>query len=207
MIAINQMLRDTDVRAILPTIQVPTLVLHATDNPVEPIDRDATSQSAYPARSLVELPYADHTVMWENADAVVEAIDRFARRIQHDESEFDRVLATVLFTDIVDSTAQGAAAGDRAWTEIRDQHDQIVRANLARFRGREVKTMGDGFLATFDGPARGVRCAEAIAMGVLPLGIEIRAGLHTGEVASDGDDIAGFGRHHRRPRWGESRRV
>lgn len=132
-------------------------------------------------------------MIWEAADAVVENIERFARRIQHDETEFDRVLATVLFTDIVDSTAQSAAAGDRAWTQIRAQHDQIVRANLSRFRGREIKTMGDGFLATFDGPARGVRCAEAIAKGVRPLGIEIRAGLHTGEVAFDGDDISGLG--------------
>lgn len=193
MIALNEMLRDSDVRAILPTIQVPTLVLHSTDNPVEPIESGRYLAERIPGATLVELPYADHTVMWENVDAVIEAIERFARRIQHDETEFDRVLATVLFTDIVDSTAQGAAAGDRAWTEIRGQHDQIVRANLARFRGREIKTMGDGFLATFDGPARGVRCAEAIAMGVRSLGIEIRAGLHTGEVAFDSDDISGLG--------------
>ena len=103
------------------------------------------------------------------------------------------MLATVLFTDIVDSTAQVATLGDKAWTEVRGQHDQIVRANLGRFRGREIKTMGDGFLATFDGPARGVRCAEAIAAGVRPLGIEVRAGLHTGEVTFEGDDIAGLG--------------
>jgi class 3 adenylate cyclase len=193
MIAINRMLRDSDVRAILPTIQVPTLVLHATDNPVEPIEVGRYLAERIPGATLVELPYADHTLAWENVDAVIDAIDRFARRIQHDETEFDRVLATVLFTDIVDSTAQSAAVGDRAWTDIRGKHDQIVRANLARFRGREIKTMGDGFLATFDGPARGVRCAEAIANGVRPLGIEIRAGLHTGEVGTDGDDISGLG--------------
>jgi class 3 adenylate cyclase len=99
----------------------------------------------------------------------------------------------VMFTDIVDSTAQGAALGDRAWAKVRAEHDQIVRANLARFRGREIKTMGDGFLATFDGPARGVRCAEEIAAQVQPLGLEIRAGLHTGEVTFDGDDVAGLG--------------
>jgi class 3 adenylate cyclase len=103
------------------------------------------------------------------------------------------VLATVLFTDIVDSTAQSAALGDRGWRDVREQHDKVVRANLARFRGKEIKTMGDGFLATFDGPARGVRCATAIAAGVRPLGIEIRAGLHTGEVAFEGDDVAGLG--------------
>jgi class 3 adenylate cyclase len=193
MIALNRMLRDSDVRAILPTIQVPTLVLHATDNPVEPLEEGRYLAERIPGATLVELPYRDHMMIWEAADAVIENIERFARRIQHDETEFDRVLATVLFTDIVDSTAQSAAAGDRAWTETRAQHDQIVRANLSRFRGREIKTMGDGFLATFDGPARGVRCAQAIAKGVRPLGIEIRAGLHTGEVAFDGDDISGLG--------------
>ena len=91
------------------------------------------------------------------------------------------------------SEAQSAAIGDRAWTDVRAQHDAIVRSNLGRYRGREIKTMGDGFLATFDGPARGVRCAQAIVEGVLPLGIEVRAGLHTGEVTLDGDDIAGLG--------------
>ena len=193
MIAFNRMVRDTDVRAILPTIQVPTLVLHATDNPVEPVEEGRYVAEQIPGATLVELPYADHMLVWENAAAVVEAIEPFARRIKHDESEFDRVLATVLFTDIVDSTAQSAAMGDRVWTETRAQHDQIVRANLSRFRGREIKTMGDGFLATFDGPARAVRCAEAIAAGVKPLGIEIRAGLHTGEIAFEGDDVSGLG--------------
>jgi len=193
MIALNAVVRDADVRAILPTIQVPTLVLHATDNPVEPVEEGRYIAEHIPGSTLVELPLADHMVVWEAADAMVENIERFAKRIRHDEAEFDRVLATVLYTDIVDSTAQGAAMGDRAWTEVRARHDAIVRANLGRFRGREIKTMGDGFLATFDGPARGVRCAEAIAAGVQPLGIEIRAGLHTGEVAFEGDDIAGLG--------------
>ena len=193
MIAINAMLRDADVRAILPTIQVPTLVLHATDNPVEPSNRGSTSLSASPARRSSSCRTPTTCSSGRTPTRWSTTIDRFARRIQHDETEFDRVLATVLFTDIVDSTAKSAAAGDRAWTEVRGQHDQIVRANLARFRGREIKTMGDGFLATFDGPARGVRCAEAIAMGVRSLGIEIRAGLHTGEVAFDGDDISGLG--------------
>jgi pimeloyl-ACP methyl ester carboxylesterase len=193
MIALNAMLRDADVRAILPTIQVPTLVLHAADNPIEPVEQGRYIAERIPGAALVELPLADHMMVWEAADAVVENIERFARRIRDDDAEFDRVLATVLYTDIVNSTAQSAAMGDRAWTEVRSQHDQIVRANLARFRGREIKTMGDGFLATFDGPARGVRCAEAIAASVKSLGIEVRAGLHTGEVAFEGDDIAGLG--------------
>jgi len=193
MIALNAMLRDADVRAILPTIQVPTLVLHATDNPIEPVAQGRYIAERIPGAALVELPFADHMMVWEASDLAIENIERFVQRVRHDEAEFDRVLATVLYTDIVDSTARSASMGDRAWTEIRGQHNQIVRANLARFRGREIKTMGDGFLATFDGPARGVRCAEAIAAGVRPLGIEIRAGLHTGEVEFDGDDIAGLG--------------
>jgi len=169
------------------------LVLHAIDNPVESVENGRDIAQRIHGATLVELPFDEHTTFWEASDSVIDNVERFARRIRDDEIEFDRVLATVLFTDIVDSTAQSAAMGDRAWTEIRGQHDQIVRANLGRFRGREIKTMGDGFLATFDGPARGVRCAEAIAAGVKPLGIEIRAGLHTGEVAFDGGDVAGLG--------------
>ena len=99
----------------------------------------------------------------------------------------------MLFTDIVGSTARSAALGDRTWRELRAQHDQMVRTSLARYKGREIKTLGDGFLATFDGPARGVRCAESIVAAMRSLGIEIRAGLHTGEVAIEGDDVAGLG--------------
>ncbi len=193
MSALERKIRDSDVRAILPTIQVPTLVLHAVDNQVESIESARYSAGRIPGATLVEMPSDEYVSFWACADTVIEHVERFARQISEDELEFDRVLATVLFTDIVDSTAQSAAIGDRAWTEIRAQHDQIVRANLRRFRGREIKTMGDGFLATFDGPARGVRCAEAIAAAVRPLEIEIRAGLHTGEVALDGDDVAGLG--------------
>jgi len=191
--ALDRRARDSDVRAVLPTIQVPTLVLHAIDNPVEPVGQARYIAERIPGSTLVELPFDEHMLIWNAADAVLENIERFAKRIRDDEAEFDRVLATVLYTDIVDSTAQSAAMGDRAWTEVRAQHDMVVRANLGRFRGREIKTMGDGFLATFDGPARGVRCAEAIAAGVQPLGIDIRAGLHTGEVAFEGEDIAGLG--------------
>jgi len=193
MLALDRKIRNSDVRAILPTIQVPTLVLHTVDNQTEPIENARYSAERILGATLVEMPSDEHVPFWACADIVIEHVERFARQIREDEREFDRVLATVLFTDIVDSTAQSAAVGDRAWTEIRAQHDQIVRANLRRFRGREIKTMGDGFLATFDGPARGVRCAEAIAAAVRPLGIEIRAGLHTGEVALDDDDVAGLG--------------
>ena len=105
---------------------------------------------------------------------------------------FDRVLATVLFTDIVDSTAQAAAVGDHGWRATRERHDELVRSHLSSYSGREVKTMGDGFLAMFDGPARAVRCAQAIVAGARDLGIEVRAGLHTGEIELDGDDVAGI---------------
>ena len=118
---------------------------------------------------------------------------RLADTIRSEEAQFDRVLATVLFTDIVDSTAQSAAMGDHAWRAVRERHDQLVRGQITRYRGREIKTMGDGFLATFDGPARGIRCARAIVDGAHALGIEVRAGLHTGEVSFEGGDVAGLG--------------
>ncbi len=109
-----------------------------------------------------------------------------------EQESFDRVLATVLFTDIVDSTAQSAALGDRRWREVSEQHDRVTRAQLARFRGREIRWTGDGFVAVFDGPARAVRCAHAISQSMSRLGVDLRAGLHTGEIALDGDEISGI---------------
>jgi class 3 adenylate cyclase len=120
------------------------------------------------------------------------AVSSFLASIRNEEAAFDRVFATVMFTDIVDSTAQSAELGDVAWQKVQDAHDRVVRAQLARFRGQEIRTMGDGFLATFDGPGRAVRCAQAITEGVKPLGIEIRAGLHAGELELVGGDIAGI---------------
>jgi class 3 adenylate cyclase len=191
--AVEDMVRRSDLRHVLPTIQVPTLVLHNTDDPVEPVGQARFAAERIPGAELKEFPFAEHAPFWDSFDAVTGTIERFVGRIRHDEAEFDRVLATVLFTDIVDSTVQGAALGDRAWADVRERHDAAVRANLARFRGREIKTMGDGFLATFDGPARGIRCAEAIVAAMEPLGIEVRAGLHTGEVTFDDQDVAGLG--------------
>jgi class 3 adenylate cyclase len=193
-VRLESMVRDADVRGILPAIHVPTLVIF-TEN--EGFLR-GTEEGRYLAERIagaefVQLRFASYTPLFDAQDPLIEQIERFAHRLREDEAELDRVLATVLFTDIVDSTAQSAAMGDRAWTEVRAQHDQLVRSSLARFRGREIKTMGDGFLATFDGPARGVRCAQAIVSGVEPLGIEVRAGLHTGEVAFEGEDVAGLG--------------
>jgi len=192
-VAVERMTRDLDVRPILPAIRVPTLVLHAKDDQVEPLEAGRFIASAIPGARFVELPGSEHVPLWQNATRVLDEVRSFATSVMGEEAELDRVLATVLFTDIVDSTAQSAAMGDHAWREVRDHHDQLVRGQLARYRGREIKTMGDGFLATFDGPARGIRCAEAIASGVKTLGIEVRAGLHTGEVSFEGDDVAGLG--------------
>ncbi|MEX0755610.1 MAG: adenylate/guanylate cyclase domain-containing protein [Actinomycetota bacterium] len=189
--AFNAAFDETDVRHVLPSIAAPTLLLYRA-NQDEREEIEATA-ALIPMARTVELP-ADH---WSpylgDPEPMAQEIERTLDGIQEQESELDRVLATVLFTDIVDSTVQGAAMGDRAWREVRGRHDAIARANFLRYRGKEIKTMGDGFLATFDGPARAVRCAQAIVAGMAPLGIEIRAGLHTGEVALDGEDVAGIG--------------
>jgi class 3 adenylate cyclase len=178
---------ETDVRGILPSIQAPMLLVSSTEDD----DLELT-------RSIVDrLPHAE-TVTFpgpylglEDFGPVQDAIRRFigAERAAHG---LDSVLSTVMFTDIVGSTERAAAHGDRAWHEIHERHDGLVRSELERHRGREIKRTGDGFLATFDGPARGVHCARAIAEGIQSLGIEIRAGLHTGEIELDGDDIAGL---------------
>lgn len=180
---------ETDVRDVLPAIHVPTLILHR--------EEDAPEANQYLADHIanaryVALPGREHVPYIGDQDSVLREIEAFVRSIRDVEAELDRVLATIVFTDIVDSTAQAAASGDVRWTEIRQQHDAIVRSHIARFRGREIKTLGDGFLATFDGPARGVRCAEAIAAAVKSLGVDVRAGVHTGEVSLEGDDVAGL---------------
>ncbi len=194
MAALSRMWFETDVRDILPTIRVPTLVLHKTwegswANP----QMAARVVDLIPGARAVAVPGREGVIWVEEPESYVSAIEGFLASIRQEEAEFDRVLATVLFTDIVDSTAWSAAMGDHEWRSIRERHDQLVRGQIARYRGREIKTMGDGFLATFDGPARGIRCAQGIVDGVGPMGIEIRAGLHTGEVAFEGDDVAGLG--------------
>ena len=146
-----------------------------------------------PDARVVEYDGGDELHWYAGGDQIVTEMARFLQEVSHQQAAFDRVLATVLFTDIVDSTAHSATLGDRRWREVRERHDAIVRSQLARFRGVEIKTMGDGFLATFDGPARGVQAAESIAKLVKPLGIEIRAGLHTGEIERDGADVSGIG--------------
>jgi class 3 adenylate cyclase len=189
------LIADMDVRAVLPTIHVPTLVLHHTDDPLIPFEWGRDIADRISGSKFVELPGRNvlHFVEpgWR---ASFQEIAEFLTG-QHADVPDDRVLATVLFTDIVDSTRRAAEIGDRDWHALLDAHDAIVRAQLNRFRGREVNTSGDGFLAMFDGPQRAIRCAMAIRDAVQALGIEVRAGLHTGECEVRGDDIGGIAVH------------
>ena len=137
----------------------------------------------------------DHTPWDGDSERVVAEVDRFLATVRGEEAEFDRVLATVLFTDIVGSTERAAEMGDRAWRDLLERHHATVRAMIGRYRGREVDTAGDGFLATFDGPARAVRCALAVSDAVRSLDIEIRAGVHTGEIELGGEDVRGIAVH------------
>jgi class 3 adenylate cyclase len=189
-IARDRAVEETDVRHILPTVQAPTLVLHRTGDRLELVEQGRYIAAHTPGARLVELPGEDHIYP---LDDLIPHIASFVESLRVEEAEFERVLATVLYTDIVDSTTHAATLGDARWQDVRGRHDAIVRSQIGRFRGREIKTMGDGFLVTFDGPARGVKCARTISEAVRSLGIEIRAGLHTGEVAFEGDDVAGLG--------------
>jgi class 3 adenylate cyclase len=189
--AFNAAFDETDVREVLPSVAVPTLLLYRANQ--DEGDEVAATANLIPLARVVELPGDHWSPYLGDPEAMAAAIETFLDTIHDHDAGLDRVLATVLFTDIVDSTAQSAALGDRRWREIREQHDRLVRGQIARFRGREIKTTGDGFLATFDGPARGVRCGQTIVEAVRSLGIEVRAGLHTGEVAYEGDDVDGIG--------------
>jgi len=186
---------EVDVRAVLPTIRVPTLVIQHSDNLIIPPAKGKYIAEHIPGAKYVELPGRNwYHVVEPGWRASFQEIAEFLTGHQADVAE-DRVLATVLFTDIVDSTRRAAKIGDRDWHALLDAHDAVVRAQLARFRGREVNTSGDGFLATFDGPQRAIRCAMAIRDAVRALGIEVRAGLHTGECEVRGDDIGGIAVH------------
>ena len=192
---VTSLVAELDVRAVLPAIRVPTLVLHHTDNPMIPPAKGRYIAEHIPGAKYVELPGRNifHGVEpgWR---ASFQEVAEFVTGHQAEVAD-DRVLATVLFTDMVDSTRRAAEIGDRDWHALLDAHDAVVRSQLARFRGREVNTSGDGFLAMFDGPQRAIRCAMAIRDAVQALGIEVRAGLHTGECEVRGDDIGGIAVH------------
>ena len=188
------LLAKMDIRALLPTVRVPTLVIHHTDDPVIPPAWGKDVADRIPGAKHVELPGRNMVHYVEPWRDSFHEIAQFLTGEQVDVAD-DRVLATVLFTDIVDSTRRAAEMGDRDWHALLDAHDAVVRSQLARFRGREVNTSGDGFLVMFDGPQRAIRCAMAIRDAVQALGIEVRAGLHTGECEIRGDDIGGIGVH------------
>lgn len=193
--ALVRMNGQIDVSDILPTIRVPTLVIHRTGDQAVSVESGRFLVEHIPGARYIELPGTDHLpFVGDNADEMADAIEEFLTGARAPVT-VDRVLATVLFTDIVASTEKAAALGDRRWRDLLDSHHATIRRNLARFRGHEVKTTGDGILATFDGPARGVRCACAIADEVRPLGIEVRAGLHTGECEMMDDDVGGIAVH------------
>jgi class 3 adenylate cyclase len=183
-----------DIRHVLPAIQVPTLILHRTDDRMVSVEMGRYLADHIPGAKLVELDGADHLFFTGDSDALVEEIEEFLTGVRHIR-EPDRVLATLLFTDVVGSTERAVELRDARWKETLGAHHDQVRRQLERFRGREVKTTGDGFLATFDGPARAIRCALAIRDGVRGLGLAVRAGLHTGEIEIMDDDIAGVAVH------------
>ena len=193
--ALMRMNSQIDISGIVHTIRVPTLVIHRTGDVTINVEGGRYLAEHIPNAHYIELPGVDHPPwVGDNADQIADVIEKFLTGSTA-AVPVDRVLATVLFTDIVGSTEKAATLGDRRWGDLLDAHHATIRRNLARFRGHEVKTTGDGILATFDGPARGIRCACAIADEVRPLGIEIRAGLHTGECEMTDEDVGGIAVH------------
>ncbi len=193
--AFDRMWFDTDVRDILSAVHVPAAVLLKTD--CYEADRGMAQYMVERIRGcrLIEVPGTAETVWVEDPEPYVSAVEEFIASALQQEAELDRVLATVVFTDIVGSTETAARLGDHAWKQLLQRHHATVRALLARYRGVEVDTAGDGFLATFDGPARAVKCAEGICEAVKPLGLEVRAGCHTGEIEVVGDGVGGLAVH------------
>ncbi len=187
-VGLSEMWWEIDYRAILPSVCVPTVVI----GPSRYADEIGHIAGRIPGAGQAVIAGVDSPGWIGESDAVIAAIDEFITGLVDEEADFNRVLATVLFTDIVDSTAHAATMGDRRWISTRNEHDRVVRSLLGRFRGREIKTMGDGFLATFDGPARAIRCGLALGEAVRRLGIEIRVGLHTGEVTLSEEDASGI---------------
>jgi class 3 adenylate cyclase len=193
-IATVRLLYESDVRSVLPAIRVPTLVIHRAAGLGFPAAYGRYLAEQIPGATYVELDGTDNLIWAGDQDAILDEIQDFVTGTRPAPTPH-RSLATVLFTDIVGSTRLAAELGDRAWRRLLGQHFEIIRRSLDRFDGREVKSVGDGILATFDGPARAVRCAAAIREGVAELGIEVRAGLHTGEIELEPGDIAGLAVH------------
>jgi pimeloyl-ACP methyl ester carboxylesterase len=191
MAALMRMNAAFDIRSALASISTPTLVLHRNGDLLYSVEHGRYLGEHIPHARFVELPGADHLPFWEDPDAILDLVEEFvtgSRRAPDPE----RVLATTLFTDIVSSTAYASSVGDRRWRETLDDYDSSVAKQIAQFGGRLVKTTGDGSLATFDGPTRAARCACAIRDAARQLGLEIRAGMHTGEIELRGDDVSGI---------------
>jgi pimeloyl-ACP methyl ester carboxylesterase len=180
-VALGRMNTEIDVRAVLPTIRVPTLIMHRTGDRDASVEEGRFIASHIPGAKFVEFPGADHIFWTQDVDAVIDEVEEFLTGIRRGPDP-DRILATVLFTDIVGSTARAVKMGDRQWMDALEAHRTMVRWFLERYRGREVDTAGDGFFATFDGPARAIRCGMAVRDAARARDIDIRAGLHTGEV-------------------------
>jgi pimeloyl-ACP methyl ester carboxylesterase/class 3 adenylate cyclase len=189
-----EMLSKTDVRHILPSIRVPTLVLHRKEDGVVPVENGRYMAEKIPGARLVELPGADHIPFLGDWEAISDEVEEFITG-ERREREKERVLATILFTDIVGSTKKASQLGDERWRRLLDDYDDLIRRQLSRFQGRLVKRLGDGHFVTFDGPARALKCACNISNSVKDLGLEIRSGLHTGEVEVRDDDLGGIAVH------------
>jgi class 3 adenylate cyclase len=197
--ALHRMNREIDVRHVLPAVRVPTLILHGSQDTVVPVEVAEYLAAEIPTAQLIEIQGAGHLAFGAPALAAVAETERFLNEAYEagawEEAEPDRVLATVLFTDIVGSTAKAAKVGDRAWRELLEQHHRVIRRELVRHRGSELDVAGDGFFARFDGPARAIRCACAITEVVRELGLELRAGLHTGECELMDGKVGGIAVH------------
>ena len=192
--ALQRMFRDSDIRHVLPSIQAPTLITHREDDLYAPVEMSRYVADQIPGAKIAVLPGRDYMPFRDEDDALTGEIERFLTGARH-VPDADRVLATVLFTDIVGSTQRLAEVGDARWRSVLSEHDARARSEIESHRGRFVNSTGDGLLATFDGPARAIRCASAIVDSVRTLGLEIRAGLHTGEVELLSDDVRGIAVH------------
>jgi class 3 adenylate cyclase len=193
-IALVRMNREIDLSGILHSIKVPTLVIHVTGDALVSVEGGRELAAGIPGARLVEIPGTDHLPFLDAGDRILAETEEFLTGARS-AAGVDRVLATVVFEDIVDSTRRADARGDRAWRDLLDSHDKTVRRELSRFHGREVKSLGDGFLATFDGPARAIRCAGAIRDSLRGLDVPVRIGVHTGEVELAADDVRGIAVH------------
>jgi class 3 adenylate cyclase len=190
-VALTRMNAAADIRHVLPVVSVPTLVIHRSEDMVVNVDAGRDLAANIEGARYVELPGEDHLWFHGDTDAILDEMELFLTGARSAQT-VDRILATVMFTDIVDSTRRAATLGDRHWRDLLGRHDRLMRRELERYRGRAVKTMGDGFLATFDGPARAIHCACSARDAMRDLGIEVRVGLHTGECELIGDDVGGI---------------